>query len=165
VGTRHPNPRLAKTHRNYSVDDISRLFAVHKNTVRKWLKEGLPSIDDQRPTLVLGFELSKFLSARRASSKQSCGPGRLFCLPCRAPKSPAGKMVDCTRTGVKSGNLSGICPDCDRMIFRRVNLEKLESVRGDLEVSFTQQSKRIEEIESPSVNCHFSTKARDHEAA
>ena len=56
MGARHPNPRLVKIHRNYSVEDIARLFDVHKNTVRSWLKQGLAAIDDRRPTLILGRE-------------------------------------------------------------------------------------------------------------
>jgi hypothetical protein len=51
MGSRHPNPRLAKIHRSYSVEDTSRLFKIHKNTVRHWLKQGLEPIDDHRPTL------------------------------------------------------------------------------------------------------------------
>jgi predicted DNA-binding transcriptional regulator AlpA len=52
MGSRHPNPRLAKIHRNYSVEDASRLCGIHKNKVRNWLREGLKPIDDQRPTLI-----------------------------------------------------------------------------------------------------------------
>jgi hypothetical protein len=66
MGAHHPNPRLAKIHRNYSVEDTARLFNVHKNTVRNWLKDGLEPIDDQRPTLVRGEELRRFLNDRRA---------------------------------------------------------------------------------------------------
>lgn len=165
MGARHPNPRLVKMHRNYSVEDISRLFGIHKNTIRKWLKDGLASTDGLRPTLVLGRELRNFLTDRRNRAKQTCGPGRLFCLPCRAPKVPAANIVDCTPTGGRSGNLSGICPDCDRMIFRRVNLEKLAAVQGDLEVTFTQARVRLGEIESPSVNCDSSPEAIRHEIA
>jgi hypothetical protein len=74
-------------------------------------------------------------------------------------------MADCTPTGGTSGNLSGICPDCNRMIFRRVNLEKLATVQGDLEVTFTQPRVRLGEIESPSVNCDSSLEALSHEIA
>jgi hypothetical protein len=111
MGYRHPNPRLAKTHRSYSVEEISRLFAVHKNTVRAWLRQGLKAIDGQRPTLVRGEELSRFLADRRARTKQACGPGRIYCLACRAPKVPAGKITDCVQSGDTTGTLQGICPD------------------------------------------------------
>jgi Helix-turn-helix domain len=96
VGNRLPNPRLVKVHRSYSVEETARLLRVHKNTVRNWLKQGLASIDDRRPILILGRELSRFLHERRQKAKQSCGPGRIFCIACRAPKVPAGKMADCT---------------------------------------------------------------------
>jgi hypothetical protein len=53
MGFRHPNPRLAKIHRSYSVEEIARLFEIHKNTVRAWLRQGLQAIDGSRPTVVL----------------------------------------------------------------------------------------------------------------
>lgn len=135
------------------MEDTSRLFKIHKNTVRHWLKQGLRPIDDNRLTLIRGEELRRFLTERRARTKQACGPGRIFCLPCRAPKVPAGNMAECIQTGDTTGTLQGICPDCDRMIYRRVNPLKLGAVRGDLEVTVTQARPRIEETVKSSVNC------------
>jgi Helix-turn-helix domain len=150
MGSRHPTPRLAKIHRCYSVDEVARLFKIHKNTARNWLRQGLTAIDDQRPTLIRGEELRRFLAERRARAKQACGPGRIYCLPCRSPKVPAGKMADCVVTGDTTGMLQGICPDCDRMIYRRINPLKLDAVRGELDVTVTQARSRIEEPASPS---------------
>jgi hypothetical protein len=153
MGYRHPNPQLVKVHRNYSVDDIARLFRLHKNTVRNWLKQGLCPIDDRRPTLILGRELRRFLSERRRKAKQTCGPGQIYCIACRAPKEPAGKMADFIPIGPQGGNLCGICPDCNGLIYRRVNLAKIGEVSGELDITFTQPGPRIREIGVPSVNC------------
>ena len=87
MGYRHPNPRLVKIHRKYSIEEIARLFGLHKNTIRNWLRQGLPAIDDGRPMLILGRELSRFLQERRQRAKQSCGPGRIYCIACRHRKS------------------------------------------------------------------------------
>jgi hypothetical protein len=48
---RHPNHCLVKGRRNYTVAEIARLFGLRKNTVRQWIKTGLPVIDDKRPIL------------------------------------------------------------------------------------------------------------------
>lgn len=135
------------------MEELSRLFKVHKNTVRSWVKQGLMPIDGQRPTVVQGLEARRFLTERRARAKQTCGPGRIYCLPCRAPKIPAVNMAECIQTGDTTGTLQGICPDCDRMIYRRVNPQKLEAVRGDLDITITQARPRIEERARPNVNC------------
>ena len=153
MGYRHPNPRLAKIHRSYSVEDLARLFKVHKNTVRNWFQEGLEPIDDQRPILIRGQEVRRFLVERRARARQTCGPGRIYCLPCRAPKVPAGKIAECIQAGHTTGTLQGICPDCNRMIYRRVNPQKLEAMRGDLDITVRQARPRIEETPKPNVNC------------
>ena len=165
MGSRHPNPRLVKIHRNYSVEDIARLFGIHKNTVRNWLKQGLAAIDDRRPILILGRELSRFLRERRQKAKKTCGPGRIYCIACRAPKVPAAKMAECIPTGPLAGNLCGICPDCERLIYRRVNLAKIDAIRDDLEITFTQPRPSIRESPAPSVNCDSSQKAQAHENA
>lgn len=150
---RHPNPRLAKIHRSYSVEEMSRLFNVHKNTIRTWLKQGLEPIDGLRPTVVRGESARRFLDDRRSRGKRPCGPGRIYCLPCRAPKVPAGKMAECQVSSGSGGTLCGICPDCNRLIYRRVNPQKLNSVRGDLDVTITQARPRIEGTSNPNVNC------------
>jgi hypothetical protein len=153
MGARHPNPRLAKIHRSYTVEEIARLFKLHKNTVRAWLRQGLEVIDGQRPAVARGDSIRRFLSDRRAQAKRPSGPGRIYCLPCRAPKVPALKMAECVKTGDSAGTLQGICPDCTRMIYRRVNPQKIGAVRGDLDVTFTQAKLRIEETRKPYVNC------------
>ena len=153
MGARHPNSCLAKIHRSYSVEEIARLLSVHKNTVRSWLKQGLEPIDGQRPSVVRGEEVRRFLTERRARAKRPSGPGRIYCLPCRAPKVPALKMAECITTSDTIGTLQGICPDCGRMIYRRVNPQKIDAIRGDLELSFTQAEPRIEDTTKPTVKC------------
>ena len=43
-----PNPRLAKIHRSYTVDEIATLYGVHRNTVRAWIARGLATVDQRR---------------------------------------------------------------------------------------------------------------------
>ena len=149
---RHPNPRLAKIHRNYTVDEIAHLFDVHRNTVREWVKRGLPTNDGRRPMLILGRDLVTFLSARRAKNKRTCQPGELYCVRCRAPRAPAGDMVDYVPVTATLGNLAAICSVCETMIYRRVSLAKLEQVRGKLDIAMPQALEHIGESAKPTVN-------------
>jgi excisionase family DNA binding protein len=133
--TRRPNYRLAKIHRSYTVEEAANLFGAHRNTVRRWIKTGLPTLDQNRPILIRGQALSDFLKARREKNKQTCQPGEMYCLRCRVPRSPAGDMADYKPLTDTLGNLTGICPVCHTMIYRRVNPVRLEQVRGKLQVT------------------------------
>src|SRR5271157_3895485 len=149
---RHPNHRRVKIHRSYTVEEIVRLFGNHKNTVRGWLKAGLPANDDKRPTLILGRELIVFLKARRARNKRTCLPGEIYCVRCRAPKQPAGGMAEYRPITERFGNLTAICPDCNSIMNRCVSLAKLEQTRGQMDITFPQALLHITESNQPTVN-------------
>lgn len=163
MATRRPNHRLVKKHRSYTVEEIASLLRVHRNTVHQWIKRaGLPTIDGQRPMLVLGQDLIDFLLARRHRNKQRCQPGEIFCVRCRAPKAPAGDIADYIPRTPKLGQLIGICPTCDRFIYRSVNPTRLEQVRGKLVVKWPKASERIDESAVALVNCDFEQERADH---
>lgn len=149
---RHPNHRLVKSHRSHTVEEIARLFAIHRNTVRSWIKTGLRTVDNRRPMLVQGRDLVEFLLRRRMNKKRTCGPGELYCLRCRSPKRPAGDMVEFRPTTGNSGNLTAICPDCGCLIHRIVAAGKLEQFQQELNVFSSQALPHIREIDQPSLN-------------
>lgn len=146
------NPNLAKMHRSYTVEEVADLYKVFKGTVRNWIKGGLRILDDKRPMLILGKDLAAFHQARRTKNKQKCQPGEIYCVSCRTPKLPAGNMAYYRIVTEKIGNLQGICPDCEKLINRRVSLAKLEQVRGDLDISLPQALQHITDSNHPSVN-------------
>lgn len=155
MGKRHPNPRLVKIHRSYTVTEIADLFGLHKNTVRRWIQEGLSTIDSQRPMLVLGQELAAFLKARRVKRKKRCKLGQIYCVRCRSPKYPAGNMVDYSHETEKVGCLTAICPDCDSIINQYVSLAKIGKIYEKLEVTFQKAQQHIVDCNKPGVNVHF----------
>jgi len=149
---RRPNHRLVKIHRSYTVEEAAMLFGNHKNTVRAWIKAGLPICDARRPTLILGQELALFLQSRRAKNKRPCTPGEVYCMRCRAPRIPAGGMAEYQPKTEILGNLVGICPQCEAMMYRRVSLAKLPQVRGNLDITIAQAERRVSESRTPTVN-------------
>ncbi|MEN6509072.1 MAG: helix-turn-helix domain-containing protein [Smithella sp.] len=149
---RHHNHRLVKIHRSYTVEETAKLFDIHKNTVRRWIKEGLANVDDRRPLLILGHDLAAFLQARRAKNKQGCNPGQLYCVCCRAPKTPGGDMAEYTPITEKYGNLKAICPDCNAIMNRHVSMSRIGEFRAKMDISFPVALQRIDERANPSVN-------------
>jgi hypothetical protein len=160
---RHPNPRLAKIHRNYTVEEVAALFGVHKNSVRNWVKGGLPTNDDRRPMLILGRDLVAFLQAKRVKNKRPCQPGEIYCVRCRAAQKPAGDMADYQPLTATLGNLIGICPSCEAMMYQRVSLAKLAQVGANLDITMAQALPHIVESTQPSVNSDFNYGASDHD--
>jgi hypothetical protein len=154
-----PDWRRVKTLRSYTIDEAARVLGVHRNTVRHWIKSGLPTIDDKRPILIVGSDLAEFRARRREGRRQRCGPGQIFCVKCRKPKEPAGRMADYVPSTPAAGALVGLCPDCGTLMHRRVSIARLDIVKSQLEVQCTQPQPRIEDTESPRVNCHFGREA------
>ena len=162
MAKRHPSHRLVKIHRSYTVEEASTLLSVHRNTVREWIKRGLPTSDYQRPLLILGRDLVHFLRARRLKNKRTCKPGEIYCVRCREPRFPAGDMADYEPVINVIGDLVGICPTCECLIRRRVNSAKLAQVRGNLQVAFPLGVPRLDETAQPSLNCDFEREASTH---
>jgi hypothetical protein len=61
-------------------------------------------------------------------------------------------MADYLPVTEKTGNLTGLCPDCDSLMHRCVSLAKLGQVRGKLDIRFPQALQRISESNQPAVN-------------
>ncbi len=157
-----PNPRLAKIHRSYSVEEIAKLYGVHRNTVRAWIGRGLPTVDDRRPVLVLGGHLRAFLQARRKAAKRPCGPGEIYCLRCREPRRPAGNAVRYHPITSTLGNLVGLCGTCGAGLNRRVSIAKLGLISRDLTVTRPLAQEHIGESLQPSLISDFKQDEPDH---
>lgn len=152
MGKRLYNPRLAKIHFSYTVGEVALLYGVHRNTVRRWITDGLPVCDNQRPTLILGRDLAAYLRDKRTAKKQTCPPGHIFCVRCDIPRRPAGNMADYIPSTPALGTLVGLCPNCECVIYQKVGAARLSQVRGELDVTTPRAHSRIGDTTHPLVN-------------
>lgn len=135
MAARRLNPRLAKKYRLYTVEETAALFGKHKNTIRSWIKQGLATTDQKRPSLLRGQDISDFLGAKGKAKKQKCRPGEMFCVACKAPRQPDGNIAEYLPRTESSGMLRGICPVCANLIHRVTSKKRLLENIGLLEVT------------------------------
>jgi hypothetical protein len=147
------NPRLAKLHRSYTVEEVARLFSTHRNTVRNWCRAGLPVLDGHRPALIQGQALRAFLQTRRDRAKRPCIPGTIYCCKCRAPRAPAaGSAVFATHAS-RAGTLRALCSVCGTRMFRRARGADLGTIMPQIAVRIVEAQPHIVGCACPSPNC------------
>lgn len=117
-----------KLHRTYTYVEAAALLGLHPNTVAGWVKSGgLPALTERRPHLIRGADLRAWLAVGRRR-KERLQPGEMYCFGCKAPRRPAGGLVDIS-SNAGAPNFCGICPDCDRLMYRRVARNALDDFR------------------------------------
>jgi nitrate/TMAO reductase-like tetraheme cytochrome c subunit len=134
MSKRRIDPRRIKIHGNYTVEEAAKVIGAHKNSVRLWIKQGLPKADERLPTLLLGKDIRAFLENRKAKRKHRLSANQFYCVTCRAPKTPAKGMVDYVPSSSTLGNLKALCPDCQTIMNKRASLASLSRIKGDLDV-------------------------------
>ena len=143
--------RRVKLHHSYTISELSALIGAHKHTIGRWIAAGLETTDARRPLLIHGADFRAFMKAREPI-KQRCQPGEFYCLGCRAPRRPALDMADYHPRTPLRGLLSGICPHCERMMFRATTLAKLGQIIGGLEVAFPRAQQHLDDSFSANSN-------------
>lgn len=162
MGKRLPNHRLAKIHRNYTIEETADLFGVHKNTVCNWIKQGLQVCGKKRPFLILGLDLRVFLEAKKMKNKRPCKPDEIYCVRCRAPRKPVADLIEFRAITDTSGNLVAICPDCASIMNRRISVEKLNQIPVYSSIAQSLAGIHITPCINPSVNSDFSKGKKHH---
>jgi hypothetical protein len=114
-----------KIHRNYTVEDAAEIVGVTPQTVRSWIRHGLPAMTAQRPYLILGCALKEFLGRTKANRKRSLQIGEFFCLRCKAARPPALDMVDYSPMSNSHGRLHAFCAECEGPCGRVVSATSL----------------------------------------
>ena len=154
MANRRHSARSLQRRRTYNVREAAKATGATPGTVRNWQRNGLDAVVGVHPAIFRGVDIIAFLRERTRARKQPCGPARLFCFRCKAPKRPAFSAVEFWPDGPKLGKLRGLCPDCTTTMNRRVSLAKLKSAAGDLTVSMRRADSRLSETTVPNCNDH-----------
>ena len=132
--------RAIRSARLYTADEAAKVVKVSLQCIRKWLREGLPSLRTVRPLLIRGCDLRSWIEARKKAKKRvRLEPHEFYCVRCKTAKTPFGDMIDCCDNNVRSLRLSALCPTCDgtmKRFSRRADLPFLARV---FEIRFSNE--------------------------
>lgn len=145
------NLRLVRRTCSYTVHEVAELYSLHPNAVRRWIKQGLRTIDDRRPQLIHGSDLIDFLGERQQGRKHRCAPDEMFCCRCRVPRRPKGGRVAVDRLNARQIIIRGECELCGTRMNRGGSLARLHEVERAFNV--TVAPPRLRETTEPAVMC------------
>jgi hypothetical protein len=155
AGPMRTDPRRIRINRPYTVEEAARMLGKHKQTVRNWIKGGLPTVDQSRPIMIHGHELRSYLERKRKAAKRPCQPGTLYCLKCNQPRKSALGMVEVNRDTATTGNLKALCEVCGTVMHRRIRIAAIPDIFPNLAVEIREARASLAGNAKPSLNCNF----------
>jgi len=115
----------------YDIDDICSLFSdlkLHPQTVRKWIKGDLRTMDSGKPALVYGNDLIAFLRDRNTKNKTVTDFDQLFCMKCRDARKVFQKKIT-VKQKKKFLMVSGLCRTCKTQMNQSYKIDDFSRLR------------------------------------
>lgn len=134
MGLRTYNLRRLKATWPYRIEEIAELFGIHKNVVGRWIKDGLPVDRDQRPFLIRGDDLARFLAARQQRRRRKCGDSQFYCFRCREPREAYLRIADVAVESATRIRLKALCRECGTAMNKVQAVSKLPKLRQTFEI-------------------------------
>ena len=126
---RRPDLRNIRTSHVYTLPEIAENLDRELSTIKRWVKEGLPTIEGSKPPLVDGTELKAWLVQKWQSKKNPCNDGELYCCSCSKPQTPIDGSVSLEPRTDKTITIRGECSQCGGPQNQTGSLAKIEEIR------------------------------------
>lgn len=119
----------------YDVQDAAEALGVTPQTVRLWIKDGLPTLNSSRPILIMGFHLRDYIENRFKKTKHKLALGEFYCMRCRVARKPFGMMADYVPLNAQRGRLEALCGVCDARCSRLATEASLLALSKALDIT------------------------------
>jgi len=150
----------------YTPWEAADLLGAHRQTVLRWVKvKGLRADRSSRPWLIEGRDLRAFLGERHKALRCKLDPHHCYCLGCKGPREPDGKIADYVQQTSTTGMLMALCPACGNVMNKVIRRADLEAIRARIDVMIQKADARIVSRERASSNVIFKAEAQTHAKA
>lgn len=138
----------------YDIDDICHLYqqySLNHQTVRKWIRKGLKTIDKGKPILIYGYELKAFLGKQNQSNKCQTEFNQMFCMKCQEGKEFYKKQIQ-LEANQQFLRAKALCSNCKSVMNKPYKLADLPELRKMFAVVDVLQ---LYDCENPPVKTHL----------
>lgn len=133
-----------KAHHVYLVEGVMELFAVSRNTVSNWVRQGLRPSDEAQPYVFRGAELIRFHKIRQAR-RTGLARGFFHCMRCKEAVVPQLPELSIAEERPKVFRARARCPDCDAALSKLLGETECTMFRNCLATNTSLES-IVEEI-------------------
>jgi hypothetical protein len=120
----------------YDIDEICTTFSdlgLHPQTVRKWRKNGLKTIDGGKPALIYGNDLIVFLKDKNTENKCITEFDQLFCMACKDARHVFQNKIIAKQKQTLL-KVSGLCRKCKTTMFQNYKLSDFPRLRKSFDL-------------------------------
>lgn len=162
MGKKFPAGRI-KSHQIYTVWEVSDALRCHRQTVIRWIRiQGLRADTNRKPWLIEGRDLKVFLGERQIKFRCKLALHHCYCLGCKSPQEPDGKIADYVQQTSNHGRLVALCPTCGALMHKIVCRADLEAIRAKIEVTVQKAKPRLVSPSAAISNVDFTDEGNDH---
>lgn len=109
----------------YDIEEICQTFSyakLHEQTVRRWVKNGLKTIDRGKPVLIYGYDLIEYLKKHNNKNKYCTEFDNMFCMKCQDARPILRNKVQLEH---KNGFLmaKGYCRECKTLMYKSYKVD------------------------------------------
>ena len=120
----------------YDIDEVCALYAdlgLHPQTVRKWIKQGLKTIDNGKPALIYGHDLIAYLRKNNQSNKRKTAFDQMFCMSCQDAR-PIFRSEIAVEQKAQFLKVQGVCRECKSKMFKNYKLQDFAELRKQFQL-------------------------------
>ena len=115
----------------YDLDEICAVYSdlgLHAQTIRKWSKQGLKTIDGGKPALIYGHDLIAYL--KQTNSKNKCPTlfHELYCTTCHDAR-PIFKKKIAILQKAQFLQVHGLCRECKKDMYQNYKIADFPKLR------------------------------------
>ena len=149
---RRASYRLVKTHRSYTVNEAAKLTSYCRGTVRRWIANGLPALQSQKPIIIKGSDLRQYLKPK---PKRKCALDECYCFKCKSNQKLAFGEAEIIFDNSPTPNMRGLCSTCSTVMNKRISKAKISDIEAILQITFIQADEPINNRTKPRSNEHL----------